>query len=161
MVVGFEHESYNISESDGSVEVCVRVSGIPRSSLSVSLTTVDGAAKSEQSYAILPRSYSSSQAPAIIVFIQHFEGLAVVLFTTHRIISFAIASADYVSSSVALMFGPSSKKQCMLISALNDTVPEVSEHFSVVLSMRTPLAGVILTPDTATVVISDDDGECM
>ena len=54
MVVGFERESYNISESDGSVEVCVRVSGIPRSSLSVSLTTVDGAAKSEQSYAILP-----------------------------------------------------------------------------------------------------------
>ena len=59
------------------------------------------------------------------------------------------------------MFGPSSKKQCMLISALNDTVPEVPEHFSVVLSMTTPLAGVILTPDTATVVINDDDGECM
>ena len=52
MVVGFEHESYNISEGNGSVEVCVRVSGIPQSSLRLSLTTVDGAAKGEQSYAI-------------------------------------------------------------------------------------------------------------
>ena len=48
----------------------------------------------------------------------------------------------------------------MVISVINDTVPEVPEHFNVVLSMRTPLAGVILTPDNATVVISDDDGEC-
>ena len=47
----------------------------------------------------------------------------------------------------------------MLIPVTNDMVPEVPEHFSVVLSMTTPLAGVILTPDTATVVVSDDDGE--
>ena len=49
----------------------------------------------------------------------------------------------------------------MLISVINDTVPEDPEHFSVVLSVTTPLAGVILTPDNATVVINDDDGECM
>ena len=42
---------------------------------------------------------------------------------------------------------------------LNDTVPEVPEHFSVVLFMTTPLAGIVLTPDNATVVINDDDGE--
>ena len=47
----------------------------------------------------------------------------------------------------------------MLIPVLNDAVPEVPEHFSVVLSMTTPLAGVVLTPDNATVVINDDDGE--
>ena len=76
-------------------------------------------------------------------------------------ISETIASADYVSSTVDLTFGPSSRKQCVLISVLNDTVPEVSEHFNVALSMTTPLAGVILTPDRATVVINDDDGECM
>ena len=58
------------------------------------------------------------------------------------------------------MFGPSSRKQCVLIPVLNDMVPEVPEHFSVVLSMTAPLAGVILTPDNATVVINDDDGEC-
>ena len=59
------------------------------------------------------------------------------------------------------MFGPSTRKQCVQISVLNDTVPEVSEHFSVMLSMTTPLAGVVLTPDNATVVINDDDGEWM
>ena len=75
-------------------------------------------------------------------------------------LSLSIASADYVSSTVDLIFGPSSRKQCAMIPVLNDTVPEVPEHFSVVLSMTTPLAGVILTPDNATVVISDDDGEC-
>ena len=72
---------------------------------------------------------------------------------------FTIASADYTSKSVDLMFGPSITKQCVQISVLNDKVPEVSEHFSVVLFMTTPLTGVILTPDNATVVINDDDGE--
>ena len=59
------------------------------------------------------------------------------------------------------MFGPSNNKRCLTIQVLNDTVPEVPEHFSVVLSMTTPLAGVVLTPDSATVVINDDDGECI
>ena len=57
------------------------------------------------------------------------------------------------------MFGSSNKKQCVQISITNDTVPEDPEHFSVVVSMTTPLAGVILTPDNATVVINDYDGE--
>ena len=72
---------------------------------------------------------------------------------------YTIASADYTSKSVDLMFGPSIRKQCVLISVLNDTVPEVPEHFSIMLSMTTLLAGVILTPDNATVVVNDDDGE--
>ena len=72
---------------------------------------------------------------------------------------FKIASADYTSKSVDLMFGSSNNKRCVVIPVLNDTVPEDPEHFSVVVSMTTPLAGVILTPDSATVVINDDDGE--
>ena len=48
--VGFEHETYSISEGDGSVEVCVKVSGVLRSSVTVSLTTVDGSATGEQGY---------------------------------------------------------------------------------------------------------------
>ena len=75
-------------------------------------------------------------------------------------ISHIIASSDYTSKSIDLMFGPSIRKQCVLIPVINDTVPEVPEHFRVVLSMTTPLAGVILTPDSATVVINDDDGKC-
>ena len=71
-----------------------------------------------------------------------------------------LASADYVSSTVDLVLRPSISKQCVLIPVTNDTVPEAPEDFSVVLSMTTPLAGVVLTPDNATVVINDDDGEC-
>ena len=72
-------------------------------------------------------------------------------------ISDTIASADYISKSIGLIFGPSISKQCVTIPVLNDTVPEVPEHFSVVLT--TPLAGVIFTQDNATVVINDDDGK--
>ena len=48
----------------------------------------------------------------------------------------------------------------MRIPVFNDVVPEAPEHFSVMLSMTTPLTGVVLTPNNATVVINDDDGEC-
>ena len=72
-------------------------------------------------------------------------------------ISDTIASADYTSKSIGLIFGPGISKQCAVIPVTNDTDPEVPEHFSVVLT--TPLAGVILTPDNATVVINDDDGK--
>ena len=74
---------------------------------------------------------------------------------------FSTASVDYTRKSVDLVFGPSSRKRCVLIPVTNDVVPEVPEHFSVMLSMVTPLASVVLTPDNATVVINDDDGECM
>ena len=53
VVVGFEHKTYRISEGNGSVEVCVQVSGILQSSLYLSLTTVDGDATGEQGYKLL------------------------------------------------------------------------------------------------------------
>ena len=74
-------------------------------------------------------------------------------------ISDTIASADYTSKSIDLIFGPSISKQCAMIPVTNDTVPEVPEHFTVMLFMKTSLAGVVLTPDSATVVINDDDGK--
>ena len=74
---------------------------------------------------------------------------------------FTIASADYTSKSVDLMFGSSNNKQCVVIPVTNDAIPEDPEHFRVMLSMPIPQAGVILTPDNVTVVINDDDGECM
>ena len=47
VILGFEHETYSISEVNGSVEVCVKVSGVLQSSLRLSLTTVDGNAIGE------------------------------------------------------------------------------------------------------------------
>ena len=74
---------------------------------------------------------------------------------------FTIALADYTSKSVDLMFGSSNNERCVVIPITNDAIPEDPEHFRVMLSMTTPLAGVILTPDNAIVVVNDDDGECM
>ena len=54
MILGFERESYSISEGNGSVEVCVQVTGVLQSSLSVSLTTVDGTATGDS---VLSYSY--------------------------------------------------------------------------------------------------------
>ena len=70
-----------------------------------------------------------------------------------------IVSADYVNTAVDLTFGPSNKTQCVLIPVINDMVPETLEQFRVKLAMTTPLPGIVLTPDTATIVINDDDGE--
>ena len=71
-----------------------------------------------------------------------------------------IASADYTNTTADLTFGPSSRKQCVLIPIINDVVPENQEYFRVQLAMATPLPGVVLTPDIVIVFINDDDGEC-
>ena len=47
----------------------------------------------------------------------------------------------------------------MQIPVINDMIPEVPEQFSVILAMTTPLPGIVLTPDVATVAIHDDDGK--
>jgi len=45
VIVGFDHESYNISENIGSINVCVQVKdGVLQSLLHLSLITLDGTA---------------------------------------------------------------------------------------------------------------------
>ena len=49
VILGFKRKTYSISEGNGLVEVCVQVkSGVLRSSLNLSLATVDGSATGEQ-----------------------------------------------------------------------------------------------------------------
>ena len=49
MILGFESESYSISEGNGSVEVCIQVkTGVLQSLLHLSLITVDGIARGKQ-----------------------------------------------------------------------------------------------------------------
>ena len=71
-----------------------------------------------------------------------------------------IASADYTSIATNLRFGLNSRNQCVLIPVINDMVSETQEYFQVKVAMATPLPGIVLTPDTATIVINDDDGKC-
>jgi len=70
-----------------------------------------------------------------------------------------IASADYANTTADLTFGSSTRKRCVLIPVINDVVPENQEYFRVKLAMTTQLPGIVLTPDTATIVINDDDGK--
>ena len=70
-----------------------------------------------------------------------------------------IASADYTSSDTNLRFGLNNRNQCVQIPVINDMVPENQEYFRVKLAMTTPIPGIVLTPDTATIAINDDDGE--
>jgi len=71
-----------------------------------------------------------------------------------------IASADYTSIATNLRFGLNSRDECVHIPVINDMVPETQEYFRVKLAMATPLPGIVLTADTATIVINDDDGKC-
>ena len=48
VILGFDRETYNTSEGNGSVKVCVQVSGVLQSSLRLSLTTVDASATGKQ-----------------------------------------------------------------------------------------------------------------
>jgi len=73
--------------------------------------------------------------------------------------SLITVSADYANTTADLRFGPRNRSQCVLIPVINDMVPENQEYFRVKLAMTTPLPGIVLTPDTTTIVINDDDCE--
>ena len=63
---------------------------------------------------------------------------------------------DYQQVSVVLTFGEDSERSCVQIELLNDTVLERPEDLMAVLST---VEGVVtLVPDTAQIVIGDDDG---
>jgi len=81
-------------------------------------------------------------------------------FSALRCMYLIIASADYTSIATNLRFGLNSRKQCVQIPVINDMVPETQEYFQVKVAMTIPLPGIVLTPDTATIVINDDDGKC-
>ena len=70
-----------------------------------------------------------------------------------------IVSADYANTTADVRFGPSIRTQCVLIPLINDVVLEAPKQFRIKLAMVTPLPCIVLTPDTATIVINDDDGK--
>ena len=152
--MGFERSSYSTSEGNGSVEVCVQVkSGTPQNPLNLSLTTVDGDATGEQFYMQRAVSITIPLLQGSKHKLQHIQH-ALQLNSVYSI----IAVADYTNTTAELKFGPRMRK-CVQIPVINDMVPEAPEHFSIKLAMATPLPGIVLTPDIATVVINDDDGE--
>ena len=63
---------------------------------------------------------------------------------------------DYQQVSVVLTFGEDLARSCVQIELVNDTVLERPEDFMAVLSTVEGL--VTLVPDSAQIVIRDDDG---
>ena len=61
---------------------------------------------------------------------------------------------DYPNTSIDLTFKASSPSQAVMVSILNDTIPEDLEYFSLSLMSNDP--AVTLYPVTATVNILDD-----
>ena len=73
MILGFEHESYSISEGNGSVEVCVQVkNGVSQSSLRLSLATMDGDATGNYTQ-IIKAVYTAS-----VILIKYFLLLSLI-----------------------------------------------------------------------------------
>ena len=70
-------------------------------------------------------------------------------------LSYAVCE-DYQQVSVVLTFGEDSERSYVQIELVNDTVLEIPEDFLAVLSTVEGL--VTLVPDTAQIVIRDDDG---
>ena len=66
------------------------------------------------------------------------------------------AGSDYQQLSVVLTFGEGLERSCVQIMLVNDTALERPEYFMAVLSS---VEGVVtLAPDTAQILIRDDDG---
>ena len=67
--------------------------------------------------------------------------------------------SDYNGHHMLLTFGPSSRRSEIPVAIFNDNVYELTEKFDGILSLPgNPVPGVALLPDTAQVIISDDDG---
>ena len=78
-----------------------------------------------------------------------------VIMVCHFFLSFAVDS-DYHQLTVILTFGESSERSCVQIMLVNDTALERPEYF---MAMLSTVEGVVtLVPDTAQILIRDDDG---
>ena len=129
-----------MSEDVASVSVAVSLlNGILARDVVVTLQTLDGTAmgefllKSKHRYGVCTMESVKSS----VTFIPKPKG-----------------GMDYPNASTDLTFKASSPSQAVMVSIVNDTVPEDSEYF--ILSLISNDPAVTLNPVTATVNILDD-----
>ena len=70
---------------------------------------------------------------------------------------FSPAPADYVAVAEDLTFSASDTRICRDVTLVDDTTPEDDEDFT--LTLTTTDVNVMLTPNEATVTISDNDSK--
>ena len=135
-VVGLEEISYNVSESDGAVELCAVV-----------FMPADDCPVAFEFEVML----SADNLTAGTVFCN-----SVTSFT----ISLSIESPmDYVDFHTTLTFAPCQRRSCVNVSIVDDDVLELTESFSITLE-RTPGLDdrIELGPVDGEVQINDSDG---
>ena len=136
-VSGFEQSLYVVSEEAGSVMLCASLaSQVVQRSATVTFQTT-----------AIPNSAIRTQT------LNHFHSVQF----DYNIIT--VAGNDFEETTALLVFGPLfPTRQCANVAVLQNTLLEGTESFSVQL---TPLDGdtVVLSPSTATVVITDQDSK--
>ena len=136
MNVTFEQQTFTIGEDDGSVTVCVRVTGEFERPVEVNISTEPDSAQGESS---------------LCACLQHF----------YRCIDCCgpiIGGSDFMSVSEVLIFEPSLNvsRLCVMVDIVNDSVLEEEQTFSVVLSTADP--DIIVQEAPAVIFIVDNDG---
>ena len=136
MNVTFEQQTFTIGEDDGSVTVCVRVTGEFERPVEVNISTEPDSAQGESS---------------LCARLQHF----------YRCIDCCgpiIGGSDFMSVSEVLIFEPSLNvsRLCVMVDIVNDSVLEEEQTFSVVLSTADP--DIIVQEAPAVIFIVDNDG---
>ena len=138
MNVTFEQQTYTVGEEDGSVTVCVRVTGEFERPVEVNISTEPELAQSECT---------------LCAFLQQF-------YCCVDCCGPIIGGSDFMSVSEVLIFKPSlnGSRLCVIVDIVNDSVLEEEQTFFLVLS--TADRYIAVQEDPAVVFIMDNDGMC-
>lgn len=136
MRVYLETDTYEVSETDGRVEVCVIREGDVSESLTILVSTGD---------------FVPLQAEGID-FHLNYHGLFL------NVVLLCAAGSDYVAVRQSVTFAPNRDRVCFNVTILNDQLSEGVENF--VARITSVPSGVdIGTPDTAVISIMDDESK--
>ena len=130
-----EKTFYNISESEGVVEICVNASG---------------------TNALCPSS-QTFQVTLSTAGIQQFISKLLACQSLFH----AVSPTDYEAVDVTLTFQPCDRQQCVNVSITDDLINEPEERFAVSLTLSGGDNPPYVTLGSATgeIVITDDDGK--
>ena len=136
-----------MSESNGSVAVCIRLEGDLERSVMVNLTTLSDTAQGEYSvHGVLN---------VLCIYTEIF--ILVNLFCT-MLLSQCTDGLDFTLVQMSLIFVQAPTIQCVEILIMDDIILENDESFSVSLSTNDGAVNVL--QDQALVTITDNDSMC-
>ena len=124
--VSVEDPSYTVDESDGTVEVCVVLTGTIERNVSVTISTSDG---------------STIGRPTFVYYFQ---------------LHFSTAPDVYTSTETDLTFTPGRDRLCVNIPIGNNTVVERNENFTVTVTSNDPSVQIEPNSNSTATIVDDD-----